>query len=253
MSVEFLTSKSLAPLTHGFFTRRGGVSDGIVGGLNCGWAPTDHADAVKENRRLVLEALNLGGLALVNPKQVHSADVLSVTAPFTGPPPKADAVVTAQTNLPLAILTADCQPVLFADPVHNVIGAAHAGWKGALGGILGETIQAMVKLGAQRQHIRAVIGPTISQKSYEVGPEFFAAFTKQDPSSGDLFAAGKNDRMQFDLPAFGLRQLERASIGAAEWIGECTYETPEKFYSYRRATHQGDADYGRLISVISLG
>jgi YfiH family protein len=161
-------------------------------------------------------------------------------------------MVTATPGLGLAILTADCQPVLFADPVARVIGAAHAGWRGAQGGVLEATVEAMVALGAKRANIAATIGPTISQKAYEVGPEFFETFTDDDPTTQRFFAQGQGDRMLFDLPAYGLHRLRAAGVGQTQWTRHCTYSDPDRFYSYRRTTHAREADYGRLISVIRL-
>ena len=161
-------------------------------------------------------------------------------------------MVTAIPGLLLGVLTADCQPILFHDQRAGVIGAAHAGWRGAVDGVLEATIDAMETLGAQRRGIHAVIGPTISQKAYEVGPEFFDRFRSEDPESLRFFANGSGDRMHFDLPGYGLHRLRAAGVGHAEWTGHCTYSDPSRFYSYRRTTHAGEADYGRLISTIRL-
>jgi YfiH family protein len=160
--------------------------------------------------------------------------------------------VTATPGLALTILTADCQPVLFADREAQVIGAAHAGWRGALDGVLETTLDAMEALGAKRENTCAVIGPTISQRAYEVGPDFMDEFIAESPDNTRFFANGQEDRLQFDLPAFGLHRLRQAGIGQAEWTRHCTYSDPERFYSYRRSTHAKEADYGRLISVIKL-
>jgi YfiH family protein len=248
--LEILTSDAI-PFRHGFFTRKGGASSGIFAGLNCGPGSSDLSGAVQINRARVAEALGLPPTALVSLHQVHSADVLHVTeTPIAHV--KADGMVTATPGVGLAILTADCQPVLFADPVAQVIGAAHAGWRGAQGGVLEATVDAMVALGAKRANIAATIGPTISQKAYEVGPEFFETFTDDDPSTQRFFAQGQGDRMLFDLPAYGLHRLRAAGVGQAQWTRHCTYSDPDRFYSYRRTTHAGEADYGRLISVIRL-
>jgi YfiH family protein len=174
-----------------------------------------------------------------------------VQGPITEPV-QSDAMVTDQPGLALAILTADCQPVLFSDPVAGVIGAAHAGWRGTLDGILESTLDAMETLGAKRARIRAVIGPSISQGAYEVGPDFFDNFTMENPDNARFFAGGTNDRLQFDLIGFGLLKLRQAGVGHAEWTGHCTYSEPDRFYSYRQATHRKEPDYGRLISVIKL-
>jgi len=249
--LEILRAPALRSLAHGFFTRKGGASSGIFAGLNCGGGSSDQSQAVRINRDRVAEAMALPSEALVSVHQVHSARVQVVDAPF-GARPKADAMVTATPGLALAILTADCQPVLLADAGAGVIGAAHAGWRGALDGILGNTVAAMEALGAERSRIRAVIGPTISQRHYEVGPEFFDRFMQVDPAHARFFANGTGDRMLFDLPGFGLACLREAGVGHAEWIGHCTYGDAARFFSYRRSVHRGEVDYGRLVSVIRL-
>ncbi len=236
---------------HGFFTRKGGASSGIFAGLNCGPGSTDQAAAVAVNRARVAAALGVSADHLVSLHQVHSADVVTVTAPWADRP-VADAMVTATPGLALGVLTADCQPVLFHDPQARVVGAAHAGWKGALSGVLEATVVAMERLGARRQAVRAVIGPTISQRAYEVGPEFLQAFLDADPDAARFFAEGKEDRAMFDLPSYGLHRLRAAGVGEAAWTGHCTYSDPELFFSYRRTVHAGEADYGRLISAIAL-
>ncbi len=251
MTLEILTSDALTPMRHGFFTRKGGVSSGVFEGLNCGVGSSDQSEAVSLNRARVAGAMDLTPAALMTVHQVHSADVITVEAPRLDRP-KADAMVTATPGIALGVLTADCQPVLFADVDAGVVGAAHAGWKGALDGVLEATVDAMVTLGATRESIRAVIGPSISQASYEVGPEFLDAFLTNDPENQRFFAAGDGDRYLFDLPGFGLSRLRGAGIAAAEWTRHCTYRDPERFYSYRRTTHAGEADYGRLISTIRL-
>lgn len=252
MTIELITAESLSPLTHGFFTRRGGASSGVFRGLNCGKGSSDQADVVAINRARAAAAMLAPPEALVTLNQVHSADVVHVTAPLQGDPPNADALVTSTPGIVLGVLTADCQPVLFADPEAQVIGAAHAGWKGALGGVLEATLDAMESLGARRDRIRAVIGPSISQRAYEVGPELFEDFIAEDPEYARFFAGGRDDRLQFDLPGFGLFLLRRAGIGRAEWTRHCTYSDPGRFYSYRRCVHRREADYGRLISTIRL-
>ncbi len=252
MTLEILTADSLLPFRHGFFTRKGGVSSGIFAGLNCGVGSTDQRDAVIANRRLVAQALNVDESGLATVHQVHSAEVHPVTAPPSEPRPRCDAMVTRTPGVALAILTADCQPVLFADPQAGVIGAAHAGWKGALHGILGATVDAMEALGARRRNIHAVIGPCISQTAYEVGAEFRARFVRNDPENARFFAPGREGHFMFDLPGFGLAQLRALGIASAAWTGHCTYAEPERFFSYRRATHAGEADYGRLISAIVI-
>ncbi len=251
MTLEILHADRLSPLRHGFFTRKGGASSGIFQGLNCGFGSSDQSDVVAINRDRAAGALGLGAGRLVTLNQVHSADVLTLTAPPEGRP-AADAMVTATPGLGLGILTADCQPVLFADARAGVIGAAHAGWRGTLAGVLEATLDAMEALGARRADVVAVIGPTISQAAYEVGPEFMDSFLAEDPGYGRFFTGGPAGRPLFDLPAFGLHRLRSAGVGHAEWIGQCTYRDPGRFYSYRRTTHRKEADYGRLISIIRL-
>ncbi|MHA6345560.1 peptidoglycan editing factor PgeF [Roseivivax sp. CAU 1761] len=251
MTLEVITADTLAPFRHGFFTRRGGASSGVFAGLNCGQGSTDQAEMVQINRARAAAALDLPPAQLINVHQVHSAEVVQVSAPFHGTPPRADALVTATPGLAIAVLTADCQPVLFADAENGVIGAAHAGWRGALDGVLEETVSAMEALGARRGGIRAVIGPAISQSAYEVGPDFFDTFLAEDPENARFFANGQGDRLHFDLPGFGLARLRRAGV-QAEWTRHCTYSDPELFYSFRRATHAREADYGRLLSAIRL-
>lgn len=244
--LEIITSPALSP-RHGFFTRKGGASSGIFAGLNCGLGSSDQTEVVAINRARVADAMGADHLITVH--QTHSAIALPVTGPMA-PAPEADAMVTATTGLALGILTADCQPVLFAGG--GVIGAAHAGWRGAKAGILEATLTAMESLGAKRGDICAVIGPCISQSAYQVGPEFYETFTDDTPETRRFFAQGPGDRLMFDLPGYGLWRLRAAGIGHAEWCGHCTYAAPERFYSYRRSTHLAEADYGRLISVIKL-
>ena len=249
--LEILTSDALAPLRHGFFTRKGGASSGIFRGLNCGPGSSDLSEVVAINRARVAAAMDVVPGHLLTLHQIHSADVITLTAPFVDRP-KADAMVTATPGIALAVLTADCQPVLFADPKAGVVGAAHAGWRGAKDGVLEATVAAMETLGATRAGIVAVIGPTISQSAYEVGPEFIDGFLADDPQHARFFIKGAADRYLFDLPAFGLHHLRAAGVGHAEWTRHCTYADPDRFYSYRRTTHAKEADYGRLISVIRL-
>lgn len=251
MTLEILTSDLLTPLRHGFFTRKGGASSGIFAGLNCGQGSSDQAEIVSINRTRVAEAMAVPEPNLVTVHQVHSAEVATVDGPLNDKP-KADAMVTATPGLALGILTADCQPVLFADTEAGVIGAAHAGWRGAVSGVLTRTVEAMEALGADRKNIRAVIGPCISQRAYEVGPELLDDFLVEDQGNSRFFAAGRGDRHMFDLPGFGLHKLREAGVGEAVWTGHCTYSDPERFYSYRRTTHEGEADYGRLIACIRL-
>jgi polyphenol oxidase len=249
-TLEIITSDALA-CRHGFFTRKGGASSGVFAGLNCGTGSSDQTEIVAINRARAAEAMGLGPEALVTLHQVHSAKAIAVSGPLTKPV-QADGLVTATPGVLLAVLTADCQPVLFHDAEAGIIGAAHAGWRGAVDGVLEATIEAMELLGARRGRITAVIGPTISQAAYEVGPDFFDRFRVEDPENTRLFAQGDGDRLLFDLPGYGLDRLRRAGIGYAEWTGHCTYSDAARFYSFRRTTHAGEADYGRLISTIRL-
>ncbi|SEB39946.1 peptidoglycan editing factor PgeF [Rhodobacter sp. 24-YEA-8] len=251
--LEIITSGAI-PQRHGFFTRKGGASSGIFAGLNCGFGSTDQAEIVAINRARVAEAMGVGADGLLSVHQVHSPDVVTVTAPPGGSVerPRADAMVTRLPGVALSVLTADCQPVLFSDPEGGVIGAAHAGWRGAMTGVLEATVDAMEAIGASRTRIRAVIGPTISQAAYEVTEDFLQNFLAEDPENGRFFANGQNGRYQFDLPAYGLHRLRGAGIGHAEWVRHCTYGDPDRFFSYRRTTHAGEADYGRLIASIRL-
>ncbi len=252
MTLEILTSDLLAPVRHGFFTRRGGASSGVFTGLNCGIGSSDQAEVVTINRQRVANAMGVDLPHLASVHQIHSANVATISAPIAGDRPRADAIVTATPGLALSILTADCQPVLFSDPEAGVIGAAHAGWRGALDGVLDATLDAMEALGASRGTTRAVIGPCISQDAYEVGPEFLDAFLEEDAGNSRFFKDGDGDRKLFDLPAYGLHRLRAANIGKAEWTRHCTYSDPDRFYSYRRTTHAKEADYGRLIASICL-
>lgn len=253
MTLDIITADSLSPLRHGFFSRRGGASSGVFQGLNCGLGSTDQHEAVTINRTRVANAMGVPLAAIAGVHQIHSADVVTITDPAqTANRPKADALVTATKGVALSVLTADCQPALFADHDAGVIGAAHAGWKGALGGVLEATVEAMEALGAKRANIHAVIGPTISQRAYEVGPELFETFIDEDPSFARFFAQGEGDRMLFDLPALGLYRLRQAGVAQAEWTRHCTYSDAARFFSYRRTTHAKEVDYGRLIAVIAL-
>lgn len=252
ITLEILTHPLLRDVKHGFFTRKGGASSGLFSGLNCGRRSTDQAEMVVVNRARVATAMGVAPDALATVKQVHSAGVVTLTdaddiAAVAATP--ADGIVTARRDVALGVLTADCQPILLADPAAGVIGACHAGWRGALDGIIEATVGAMRDLGATQ--IRAVIGPTISQRAYEVGDDFMARFIDEDPACDRFFAGGPGGKPMFDLPGFGLMRLRAAGV-EAEWSGHCTYSCPEKFFSYRRATHGKEPDYGRLISAITL-
>ncbi len=252
MTLEVLTSGLLSQVDHGFFTRKGGASSGVFKGLNCGYGSSDQSDIVTINRQRVAEHMTVPADRLATVHQVHSAKVAVLEEAPGGETRTADAMVTKTPGLALGVLTADCQPVLFADAEAGVVGAAHAGWKGAQSGVLEATIDAMEILGADRTRIRAVIGPSISQRAYEVGPEFIETFLDDDSGNGRFFVNGQGDRYHFDLIGYGLMRLRDAGVADAEWIGHCTYSDEERFYSYRRSVHRKDADYGRLISVIRL-
>jgi polyphenol oxidase len=252
----FIQAPALAShsgIRHAFFTRQGGVSDGIYASLNGGIGSSDEPAKVQENRRRMAAALGAKHDALISVYQVHSPDAVIVEGPWRGERPKADAMVTATPGLALGITTADCGPVLFADAEARVIGAAHAGWRGAVTGVLESTIAAMERLGARRATIVAVLGPTISQKAYEVGPDFIKRFAEEAPGHERFFKeAERPDHAMFDLPGFIGARLEAAGIGAFTNLGLCTYSDEERFFSYRRTTHRKDPDYGRLISAITL-
>ena len=248
--LDVITS-SVLTARHGFFGRGGGASSGIFEGLNCGRGSTDQADIVAINRGRVAEAMGVAADALVTVHQIHSPLVAILSAPPDAPL-KADAMVTDRPGIALGILTADCQPVLMEDPQAGVIGAAHAGWKGALAGVLEATVEAMEQVGADRARIRAAVGPSISQRAYEVGPEMRDAVLASDPWAERHFARGEGDRFLFDLPGYGVSRLLQAGVAGAEWTGHCTYTDAGRFYSYRRSVHRREADYGRLISAIRL-
>ena len=243
-----------AGVRHAFFTRQGGVSEGVYASLNCGFGSNDDPGRVAENRARVTARLGLAADALVTVYQVHSAEVVSVSESW--PParaPKADALVTRTRGLALGVLTADCVPVLLADAGAGVIGAAHAGWRGAVGGIIEATARAMETLGARLNATVAVIGPCIQQSSYEVGDDLRDAVLGADRTATDLFRAGKTDgKFLFDLPEFIARRLERLALGAVGRIAADTCADEARFFSYRRAGKRGEKDYGREISVIAL-
>ena len=251
MTLEILTADTLNGVRHGFFTRVGGASTGLFAGLNCGQHSGDDPALVAENRTQVANQMGVEVDALLFVHQVHSADVIEVRETWTERP-KADAMVSRTPGIALGVLTADCAPVLFSDPEAGVVGAAHAGWKGSLEGVIEATVDAMVSLGAERGRIRAAIGPTISQRAYEVGPDFLDEFMDADTGHSRFFANGDGDRYLFNLPGFVLDRLRAAGVEDAEWIGHCTYTDAGRFYSYRRTTHRQEPDYGRLISVVGL-
>ncbi len=239
-------------IRHGFFTRKGGVSEGLYRGLNVGLGSDDAREKVEENRRRVSGWFGLAPERLATVNQVHSPDVVVVDATYDGNRPKADALVTASPGVILGVLTADCGPVLFADAEAGVIGAAHAGWKGALGGVLENTILAMQSLGARREAITACLGPSISGANYEVGPEFVDRFLAQNADFAVFFRpSSKPGHAMFDLQGLTVKRLTDAGI-RAESLNICTYADPDSFYSYRRTTHAGEPDYGRQISAIAI-
>lgn len=244
----------LPGIAHGFFTRDGGVSEGLYASLNVGLGSADARDAVIENRARVARALGVADHALAMPYQIHSPDVVVVEEPWPhGEGSRADAVVTSRPGLAVGVATADCGPILFADAEGRAVGAAHAGWKGAFGGVIEATVAAMEALGARRGDIVAVLGPTISAEAYEVGPEFVERFTAEDPGHARFFRPSeKAGHAMFDLPAFILMRLAASGVGRAENLALCTYADEERFFSYRRTTHRREPDYGRLVSAIAL-
>jgi polyphenol oxidase len=241
-------------VAHGFFTRGGGHSTGIFASLNCGLGSADDPDLVKMNRDVVARAVGVSEGYVVTAHQVHSADVVEVTGVWPAENrPKVDGLVSRTKGIGLGVLTADCGPVLFADAEAGVIGCCHAGWKGAVGGVTDATVTAMVGLGAVRDNIVAVLGPTISQVAYEVGPEFPKPFLAQSSAHGVFFVPSvKAGHFMFDLPAYLRQRMKGLGLKAVHDLGLCTYSDEARFYSYRRATHRGEADYGRLISAIAL-
>ena len=239
-------------IRHGFFTRAGGVSEGIYRGLNAGVGSNDAPEAVTENRARVAGAMGVEADRLLTLYQTHSADALIVKEPFGQPRPRADAMVTDRPGIAIGVLAADCGPILYADAEAGVVGAAHAGWKGAFTGILESTIEAMEALGARRERVVAVLGPSIGPGNYEVGPEFVERFTSTDTVNEAYFAPSDNaGHAMFDLNRYTVDRLRRAGV-QAEMIGLCTYADEDRFFSYRRATHRREADYGRQISAIAL-
>lgn len=251
MSVPVVRAETLT-VPHGFLGRQGGVSEGVVAGLNVGLGSQDDRTAIAENRRRAVEAV-LPGAALVTLHQVHSPDAIAVTAPYPDDArPHADALVTATPGLALGILTADCAPVLLADSAAGVVGAAHAGWKGALGGVTDAVVAAMEGLGARRDRIAAAVGPCIARASYEVDDAFFRRFAEADPENERFFLAGRPGHHQFDLEAYVGARLAAAGLGRIELLGRDTYANEAAYFSFRRATHRGEADYGRQISLIGL-
>jgi YfiH family protein len=255
-AAEILSAATLElpGVAHAFFTRRGGVSAGVYASLNGGVGSNDEPDAVSVNRARMAAALAIAPERLAIPYQVHSVDALAVNTPFSRDKrPRCDALVTATPGLGLGVTGADCGMILFADAEARVIGAAHAGWKGALGGVLEATVAAMAALGARIDRISAALGPCIAQPSYEVGPEFIAAFEAGDNSSGRFFTRSVNaGRSMFDLHGYIAERVARAGVARFEDLGLDTYADEARFFSYRRATHRKEADYGRLVAAIAL-
>ena len=248
-AVEVIRSPVLAGVAHGFLGRRGGVSQGTIAGLNVGHGADDASEAVAENRRRAVSAV-LAGAQLVTVYQVHSPDAVEVREPWShADRPRADAMVTDRPGLLLGVVTADCAPVLLADRAAGVIGAAHAGWRGAHGGVIESAVAAMERLGATRERIAAAIGPAIAQPSYEVDAGFRQAFTPDDER---FFAPGREGRWQFDLAGYVAARLRAAGVGTVDGLGLDTYADEVRFFSYRRASHRGEPTYGRQFSLIGL-
>jgi len=237
---------------HGFFTRQGGESTGIYEGLNVGLGSGDDRENVLANRARVAKYFDLGSENLATLYQVHSARIITVTSTEVPERPKADGMVTNVPGLAIGILTADCGPVLLCDQKNGVVGASHAGWQGAMGGVLENTVEAMENIGGQREHIHATLGPTISQENYEIGPEFVTRLVN-DEEANTIFLkpSRKNGHAMFDLPGYIIGRLSRAGV-SVRWTGHCTYENEEDYFSYRRTTHRNEPDYGRQISAIAL-
>ena len=252
MNVEVIRAKVLDNIPHGFLGRVGGVSTGIYESLNCSLGSDDVRENVLENRRRAVAAI-MPNAALARVYQVHSPDVITVTGPTDQDnPPKADALVTDRPNILLAVQTADCVPVLFADRQAGVVGAAHSGWKGAFTGVNESTIAAMEALGASRERIVCAIGPCIAQKSYEVDAGFFHRFADADPANERFFSDGKAGHHQFDIEGYVAARLAAAGITSVECLGEDTYSQPERFFSYRRSCHRHENGYGGQMALIGL-
>jgi len=250
--VQSTLLSEIAGLRHGFFTRQGGVSTGLYSSLNVGFGSGDAEAAVRENRTRVAGWFGKGFDDLATVYQIHSA-IAHPTQAKSAKPPQGDAMVTARPGLVLGVLSADCAPVLIADPEAGIVAAAHAGWRGALGGVVASAVDGMVAQGADRGRLVAAVGPCIGQASYEVGPEFLAAFTAEDARFDRFFAASAEPgKRQFDLPGFVLHRLEQAGVAKAEWTGHDTCADGDLFFSNRRAFRTGEADYGRLISAIMI-
>lgn len=241
-------------VSHGFFTREGGRSRDLYASLNCGFGSGDDKDTVAMNRAAVARRLGAAPERLLTVWQSHSPAVVTAAAPWdVRRPPEGDAVVTATPGLAVAVLTADCAPVLFADTTAGVVAAAHAGWKGALAGVLEATLDEIERLGGHRRHVAVALGPTISQANYEVDAAFRERFLASEPGNARFFAPGRREgRFQFDLPAYVRFRLEAVGVRQVDDTALCTYADEARFYSFRRATHRGEPDYGRQISAIMV-
>lgn len=243
----------LPGISHGFFGRGGGVSEGKYSSLNTGRGSGDNLAHVEENRKRVAQAIGTTNERLLSNHQIHSTKVTAVKKPWQdGQQPKADGIVTKVPGLAISALSADCSPVLFADVNAGVIGAAHAGWRGALAGVTDETVTAMVSLGAERKNIVAAIGPCIGPQHFEVGPEFVGEFITENLGNAKFFTKGEGDRSYFDIKAYLVRKLLKAGVGRAAALPDCTYAQNEEYFSYRHNSHNDIEDYGRNISVIML-
>jgi YfiH family protein len=250
--IEINRAISLGELPHGFLGRRGGISVGAMAGLNVGYGSNDDREAIAGNRRLAIAAI-LPEAELATVHQVHSAEAIIANAPWPQEErPKADAMVTDRPNLLLGILTADCAPVLFADHEAVVVGAAHAGWRGALAGVTDRTIEAMEKLGARRENIHAAVGPCIAQPNYEVDEAFRGRFLESESDNARFFIEGESGKPHFDLEAYVVHRLIAAGIDEVEALNLDTYADADRFYSYRRSSHRGEADYGRQLCAIGI-
>ena len=245
---------ALSGIRHAFFTRTGGVSDGLYATLNGGVGSRDGSANIAENRARMAAALAVEPHRLLTANQIHSPQVVVAETPWTTEArPRADAIVTRMRALAIGVTTADCGPVLLADPRSRVVGAAHAGWRGALAGIAEATVAAMERLGAERSRLRAALGPMIRQDHYEVGPDLMARFAAEDAASGRFFRpAARAGHALFDLPAYIAERLTRAGVRQIEDLGLCTYADVSRFFSYRRSTHRAEADYGRHVHAIAL-
>ncbi|HKQ96149.1 MAG TPA: peptidoglycan editing factor PgeF [Aestuariivirgaceae bacterium] len=251
--IEAPLLKDIPGIAHGFFTRQGGSSEGLYRSLNCGYGSGDDLSVVARNRAVVAGRLGIDTDSLVSVYQVHSPVVVNVVAPWKpGEAPRADAMVTRTPGIGIGALSADCAPVVFVAGDGRAVGVAHAGWKGALDGVTDATIAALENLGAVRSDIRAAVGPTISARSYEVGPEFEARFLAADAANASYFAGGPAGRPMFDLPGYVVGRLRRAGIAAVANLDHCTYADEERFFSYRRATHRSEPVYGRLMSAVAI-